>query len=60
VKVFPLNSYPPALLLRYRNVLSLRRWGNFVSWRNNNYTHPMKEDVKKKRFSPPLGKMRVW
>jgi len=24
------------------------------------YTHPMKEDVKKKRFSPPLGKMRVW
>ena len=23
-------------------------------------THPMKEDVKKKRFSPPLGKMRVW
>ena len=24
------------------------------------YTHPMKEDVKKKRFSPPLRKMRVW
>jgi hypothetical protein len=23
-------------------------------------THPMKEDVKKKRFSPPLRKMRVW
>jgi glucarate dehydratase len=26
----------------------------------NHYTHPMKEDVKKKRFSPPLRKMRVW
>jgi carboxymethylenebutenolidase len=24
------------------------------------YTHPMKEDVKKKDFSPPLGEMRVW
>jgi hypothetical protein len=24
------------------------------------FTHPMKEDVKKKRFSPPLRKMRVW
>jgi hypothetical protein len=23
-------------------------------------THPMKEDVKKKSFSPPLGKTRVW
>ena len=23
-------------------------------------THPMKEDVKKKIFSPPLGEMRVW
>jgi hypothetical protein len=22
--------------------------------------HPIKEDVKKKRFSPPLRKMRVW
>jgi hypothetical protein len=25
-----------------------------------NYTHPMKKDVKKKSFSPPLEKMRVW
>jgi hypothetical protein len=24
------------------------------------YAHPMKEDVKKKDFSPPLGEMRVW
>jgi len=24
------------------------------------YTLPMKEDVKRKRFSPPLRKMRVW
>jgi hypothetical protein len=24
------------------------------------YTHPVKEDVKKKIFSPPLGEMRVW
>jgi len=24
------------------------------------YAHPMKGDVKKKRFSPPLRKMRVW
>ncbi len=24
-----------------------------------NYTHPMKEDVKRKNFSPPLGEMRV-
>ncbi len=23
-------------------------------------THPMREDVKKKNISPPLGKMRVW
>jgi hypothetical protein len=23
-------------------------------------TNPMREDVKKKDFSPPLGKMRVW
>src|SRR6267143_372539 len=23
-------------------------------------THPMKGDVKEKRFSPPLRKMRVW
>jgi hypothetical protein len=23
-------------------------------------THPIKEDVKKKDFSPPLGEMRVW
>jgi hypothetical protein len=28
--------------------------------KNLHYTHPMKEDVKKKDFSPPLGKMRVW
>jgi hypothetical protein len=27
---------------------------------NSHYTHPMKEDVKKKYFSPPLGGMRVW
>jgi hypothetical protein len=27
---------------------------------NLGYTHPMKEDVKKKDFSPPLGEMRVW
>jgi len=24
------------------------------------YTHPMKEDVKKKDFFAPLGEMRVW
>src|SRR5438445_13797616 len=24
------------------------------------YTHPMKEDVKKKSFSPPLVKTRLW
>jgi len=24
------------------------------------YAHPMKEDVKKKNFSPPLEKTRVW
>jgi hypothetical protein len=24
------------------------------------YTHPMKEDVKGKSFSPPLWEMRVW
>ena len=24
------------------------------------FTHPMKKDVKKKSFSPPLGKMREW
>jgi hypothetical protein len=24
------------------------------------YTYPMKEDVKRKSFSPPLGEMRVW
>ena len=24
------------------------------------YTHPMKEDVKKKDFSPPLGEMPGW
>ena len=23
-------------------------------------THPVKEDVKKKNCSPPLGEMRVW
>ena len=28
--------------------------------KNPGYTHPMKEDVKKKDFSPPLGEMRVW
>jgi hypothetical protein len=27
---------------------------------HRHYTHPMKEDVKKKDFSPPLGEMRVW
>jgi hypothetical protein len=27
---------------------------------NRHYAHPMKEDVKKKDFSPPLGEMRVW
>ena len=27
---------------------------------SGDFTHPMKEDVKKKRFSPPLRKMRVW
>jgi len=26
---------------------------------NRDCTHPMKEDVKKKHFSPPLGKTRV-
>ena len=26
----------------------------------NRITHPIKEDVKKKDFSPPLGEMRVW
>ncbi|MGA8490998.1 MAG: hypothetical protein WB711_11275 [Terriglobales bacterium] len=29
-------------------------------WRKILYTHPMKEDVKKKDLSPPLGEMRVW
>jgi hypothetical protein len=24
------------------------------------YTHPMKEDVKRKSFSPPLWEMRKW
>jgi hypothetical protein len=24
------------------------------------FTHPMKEDVKKKGFSPPLWEMRAW
>jgi hypothetical protein len=28
--------------------------------KNPDYAHPMKEDVKEKSFSPPLGKMRVW
>jgi len=28
-----------------------------LSW--NHYTRPMKEDVKRKNFSPPLGEMRV-
>jgi hypothetical protein len=28
--------------------------------KNRDFTHPMKEDVKKKDFSPPLGEMRVW
>ena len=27
---------------------------------NSDSTHPMKEDVKKKSFSPPLEKTRVW
>jgi hypothetical protein len=27
---------------------------------SGDFTHPMKEDVKEKSFSPPLGKMRVW
>jgi hypothetical protein len=26
----------------------------------SHYTHPMKEDVKKKDLSPPLGETRVW
>ena len=26
----------------------------------SDFTYPMKEDVKKKRFFPPLGKMRMW
>jgi hypothetical protein len=28
--------------------------------KNLYYAHPIKEDVKKKDFSPPLGEMRVW
>jgi hypothetical protein len=28
--------------------------------KHRHFTHPMKEDVKKKRFSPPLRKMRGW
>jgi len=31
-----------------------------ITGANSDYAHPMKEDVKKKRFSPPLRKMRVW
>jgi len=37
---------------------STRVWEPTLLW--NHYTHPMKEDVKEKSFSPPLGKMRVW
>jgi hypothetical protein len=28
--------------------------------KNLDYTHPIKEDVRKKDFSPPLGEMRGW
>ena len=28
--------------------------------KHRHYAHPIKEDVKKKDFSPPLGEMRVW
>jgi len=31
-----------------------------MSAMGDDFTHPMKEDVKKKSISPPLGKMRVW
>src|ERR1039458_4591177 len=36
--------------------------GGLRGWlaKNRHVTHPMKEDVKKKRFFPPLGKMRMW
>jgi hypothetical protein len=35
-----------------------RAW--MVVAKSLDYTHPMKEDVKKKDFSLPLGEMRVW
>jgi hypothetical protein len=31
-----------------------------VGWRYPLYAHPMKEDVKRKSFSPPLWEMRKW
>ena len=29
-------------------------------FKGGHIAHPIKEDVKKKDFSPPLGEMRVW
>jgi len=31
-----------------------------VDEKNVDFTHPMKGDVKRKSFSPPLREMRVW
>jgi hypothetical protein len=29
-------------------------------WIYRGFAHPMKEDVKRKSFAPPLREMRVW
>jgi hypothetical protein len=52
-------------ILRGRNGQVNESWGiggvpEGLLLKNRHCTHPMKEDVKKKRFSTPLGKMQVW
>ena len=53
--------YSSLLMLAYWQppILSFSGYGA-TALEKNGCTHPMKEDVKKKSFSPPLGKTRVW
>jgi hypothetical protein len=50
-----LNSDSPRLSLRTGIVSARSRLA-----KNRRNTHPIKEDVKKKIFSPPLWEMRAW